>query len=297
MRYARLAVEILLRLLLWATRLAFLAAGLATLGPALLLSSSFMGDGTSAWLVALARPTLAMGVVFLAAAVLLFVIPWLLRGVPRAAPEAAAAPGPAAPAAGGGWQWLAGPVMLGLAGGAVLVSGRLLRLWGEIAVYLERAGVWREVQHGGELSGLIFAPLLFVLAAPLLGAAAAVFLGAVPLLLVALFAARSPHFRPGYAMTVVCQVALVAGSLLAAEAFAGLVQEAASFPDSQADPEAGRLIADLERMRDVVRATGRDHAWLAAGYALLLPLVLVSRPGAKAPAPGGEAPGSAAPAP
>jgi hypothetical protein len=112
MRYARLAVEILLRLLLWATRLAFLAAGLATLGPALLLSSSFMGDGTSAWLVALARPTLAMGVVFLAAAVLLFVIPWLLRGVPRAAPEAAAAPGPAAPAAGGGWQWLAGPVML-----------------------------------------------------------------------------------------------------------------------------------------------------------------------------------------
>ena len=297
MRYVRLAVEILLRLLLWATRLAFLAAGLATLGPALLLSSSFVGDGTSAWLVALARPALAMGVVFLAAAGLLFVIPWLLRGVSRGEPEAAAAPGPPVPAAGAGWQWLAGPVMLGLAGGAVLVSGRLFRLWGEIAVYLERAGLWREVQRGGEFSGLIFAPLLFVLAAPLLGAAAAGFLGAVPLLLVALFAARSPRFRAGYAMTVVCQVALVAGCLLAAEALAELVRGASQFPDPRADPETGRLLADLEHMRDVVRATGRDHAWLAAGYALLLPLVLARRPGARPLAPGGESPGSAAPAP
>jgi len=272
MSYVRLAAEFLLRLLLGLTRFAFFSLALGALGPALMPSSSLVQEGTSSWVAALSRSVILVGVIFLAGAILLVAARWLVPGARPADPDPAAPP-----SSGSGWLWIFGPVMLGLAGGAALVSGKLLRLWGEIGAFLDRAGIWREVERGGELSGLVFLPVLFALAAPILATAAAIFLGAVPLLLVVLFAKRSSFFRKGFLMTAVCQIVLVGASLLATETLAQSVRELAGYPALGSDGEVRQLIAGLQHMRDVVRATGRDYAWLAAGYCLMLPWVVFSR--------------------
>lgn len=296
MRHVRLVTEFLLRFLLWLTRVAFVALGLAAVGPALTLRAALPADATAAPLLALIRPIGFIGAIFLVAGILLFAAG---RLVPRDETGAAGPTGPgptrgagptrnaesirgtgatgAAEPTCGDWRWILGPAMLGLACGTLLLSGRLVRFWAAVLSLLDDIGVWRELQRGGEFSGLIVAPVLAALSAPLLAAATACFLSAVPLLLVVLFATRSPLFRRAYLMTAICQLALLAAGVLAASAFADLARALARDPTLGTGSEVSSFLAALRWTAGVLTAIGRDHAWLTLGYCLLLPGVLFWR--------------------
>jgi hypothetical protein len=285
MRYLRLLTELLLRFLLWLSRVAFVALGLAAVGPVLTLRSFLVEDGTSPALPTLTRPIGLIGAIFLAGGILLFATRWLVPRARATAPDPAAAADPAAArSAASDWTWVLGPAMLGLACGTVLLSGKLIDFWSAALTFLDRSGLWQEVQRGGEFSGLILLPALGILFAPLLAAASAVFLGVVPLLLVLLLATRSAFFHRGFLMTAICQVTLVAACLLVAGALSDFAQGVARDPELAAGEEARQFLAAIRRAAGTLAAIGRDHAWLTAGYWLLLLGILSSRRGGNAPA-------------
>ena len=159
-----------------------------------------------------------------------------------------------------------------------LRSAELFDLWGDILNLMDRLNLKEELfRGGGQMSGLLFAPIFILLYVPMLEAAAAFFLIAIPLLLLVLFLTRSRNFPRALVMMAICQAGLVLASALGAAIFAQLVTEGIPTVLASGEPE-GRQIADvLIRVQQVVQSTATGFYVPLATYCAWIPAMFTSR--------------------
>src|SRR5262249_36034345 len=206
----RVLGERLLLFLLVIARIALLATGLAAVAGIFAFGSFIKAQGTSSVVQTAWGWMQATGGLFLAAGVLLFVFrDWI--HIPRSGTSGA--PPPA-------WLPAVAVCLVAQIGATLLFSGNLVQLWQDAIPALERAGVFQEVRSGGEMSSVILLPVIAALFVPMVEAAAAVTLTVAPLLLLVLFLTKSRAFPKSFVLTAFLQATLVAGSFLAANAFA-----------------------------------------------------------------------------
>ncbi len=204
------------------------------------------------------------------------------------------------------WPLLLGLSLALLAGVAFASASGLIPLWREIAAVLERIGFWEGLEKSPQMSGAIALPILAALFVPALESAAEFGLVAAPLALLVLLLARSRRFTALYATTVTCLIGLVAASVLAANGFSHLADEAARTMATADDIEVARAAATLRDAEHMIATTSRAlvapllghmawiaflrrarsrHAFFTAGdpdYAAL-PAVVVGPPARPAP--------------
>ena len=161
---------------------------------------------------------------------------------------------------------------------AYLRSAELFALWGDILNLMDRLNLKEELfRGGGQMSGLVFAPIFVLLYVPMLEAATAIFLIAIPLLLLVLFLTRSRSFPRALVMMTICQAGLVLASALAAAIFAQLATEGLPTVLASGEPE-GRKVADLLiRMQQVVQSTATGFYVPLAAYCAWIPAMYTSR--------------------
>ena len=156
-----IVTEHLFLLLLWATRSAFLAQGLA-MGTAFAAAATIGGDDAPAWLAIAARSSLLVGATLFGAGVLLVVA----RRLPEPVADANAPPS--------GWPALLAISLVVLPALAYDAASELPPLWREVSARLESIGFWDGLRQPGPHAGIVLLPLLAGLLVPGLVAAAAV---------------------------------------------------------------------------------------------------------------------------
>lgn len=264
----RVLSERLLLLGLLACRIAFLVFGLAVLGATFALGGFLKTESPSPAILAAWGWIRATGGLFVAAAVLLFVVrDWL--HIPRSdSSDSAKAPG---------WLVLTGLCLAAQVVVAILVSAGIRSLWQDAIPALDQAGVFREARS--QAGAMMLAPVLAVLFVPILETAVAVSLIAAPLLLLVLLFTRSRAFPKSLVLTAIVQGALVAGSFLAMKAFIPMAQMLLSASARLTDMplEIRQALAGLRRIAELIGPTAHDFALLLMPIAVWIPFMMFSR--------------------
>jgi hypothetical protein len=157
-------------------------------------------------------------------------------------------------------------------------SAELIALWTDIVKLADQLNLKEELfRGGGQMSGLLFAPIFVVLYVPMLEAAAAFFLIAIPLLLLALFLTRSRNFPRAFVMMAICQSGLVLASVIAATIFDRLALEIMPVLTASGDPEGQQVADALIRTQQVVQSTATGFLVPLAAFCAWVPAMLTSR--------------------
>jgi methionine-rich copper-binding protein CopC len=179
------------------------------------------------------------------------------------------------------WRVAATIPTLALPAMAVAMSWKLMLLWNEVFLSLDRLGLRAELEHSSELSGLIFLPIAAVLFFPALESATAFFLIVVPPLLLALVVTRSPRFVTFSRLTLAAQATFVLASLAGADLFAWLVERSVPYLQKTGGAEAVSWVAAFTGMRETLMSTAWGHAALLVAGGACLGVLLAMR-GARA---------------
>lgn len=264
----RVFSERLLLLVLLLSRIVFLAFGLAVLGATFALGGFLKAENASAAILAAWGWIRATGGLFVAAAVLLFVVRnWI--HIPRTGAPEAKAPL---------WLALVALCLAAQAAVAIFASSGIQSLWQDAIPALDRAGVFREARSGAQ-GGVILAPVLAVLFVPILETAAAASLIGPPLLLLVLIVTRSRALPKSLVLTALVQGALVAGCYLAMNAFLPMAQAllAATARASDIPAEVQQALAGLRRIAALIGPTAHSFALLLVPIAIWIPFMMFSR--------------------
>ena len=264
----RVIAERLLLLGLLVCRIVFLVFGLAVLGATFALAGFLKAENASPAILSAWSWIRATGGLFLAAAVLLFVVRDWIR-IPRAGEAQAKAPF---------WVGLIAVFLAAQAGLAVVFSSGIRSLWQDAIPALDQAGVFREAQTGAQGSAIL-APVLAVLFVPILETAALASLIAAPILLLVLLFTRSRAFPKALVLTALVQAALVAGAYVAMNAFLPMAQALLSLTAHVTDipVEIQRALAGLRRIAALIGPTARTFALLVIPIAVWVPVMMFSR--------------------
>ena len=165
---------------------------------------------------------------------------------------------------------------------AVALSGKLFDLWKEIASILGRMGLGAELSRASDWTGWVVLPIAAVLFVPFLETLAALFLIAVPPFLLLLLVARSSRFRMDSQRVVVAQTTFVAASLVGADLFGRLVDQAVPHIQAAGGPEATMVLGTLARGREAMMATALGYAAVLAAYGLCLWVMMAAHDGRRA---------------
>jgi methionine-rich copper-binding protein CopC len=282
MRVPRFLSERLLEAVLMLAATAFLAQGPAFAVAALATSSTL----SSAWGPLAARTVLILGTIFVVGGVLLAAVVGLSRFKRP--------PAGAMPRLDSRGAFLAAS-LLALSAAALAASQELAALWRDIIVMLDRAGLFREMEGAGAGSGYVLAPLMAVLYTPILAGLSAAMLVALPVLLAVALAAASPRFRPLFRGAVICCAVLIGAGFVATDLFERVMRAIAPVLQGDADPIAGSVKDELERVAGVLVRSVRAQALILTGHLAWLPF-LPKREPHPAPAPERERSPEASPA-
>lgn len=297
----RFLIEQLLKLIFVAARSAFFAQTVA-MGATVFIIFPFLNQsGSPTWLDTALTKAALIAVVSLTAGIALFVLGWKRHRPPDALDELDAlevelppdvltlddlpspthsySQEPHEPYLSPWIVPLLGFSLVALPGIAYLRSTELLDLWGDIWNLFDRLHLKEELFRGGggQMSGVVFAPVFVLLYVPMLEAAAAFFLIVVPLLLLVLFLTRSRNFPRALIMTTICQAGLVLASAVAAAIFAQLATEGMPTLLGNGDPEGQKIAEVLIRMQHVVQSTARGFFLPLTAFCAWVPAMFTSR--------------------
>ena len=237
-------------------------AGVSMLGAALLsLAMGRMSPGTAGWLTEIMVGAAIMGGVFLGGGMVLAALKAGARGAPvleedRSLSEA--------------WVLPALVPTLVLPGVAVALTWKLVLLWRDIFVGLERMGVRAELSRVNDWANWILLPVVGVLFVPFLEALTALLLIVLPPLLLVLLIGRAPSLRVSAQQALVLQAMFVIGSLIGSQLFSRLSLRLVPEVQRIGGPEAPVVLEALARGREVLVATSWAHAAVLAVYGVCL---------------------------
>jgi hypothetical protein len=298
----RFLLEQILKLIFVASRSAFMAQTIAIAAAVFGIVPFLNQSGTPSWLDTAMSKAAIIAVVSLIAAIALFVVRWKTWRAPDALDELDAQEAeearlqadvltledlpaltrsrseqPAEPFLVP-WVPLLAFSLVAIPAIAFFRSKELIALWADIIQLIDRLDLIKGLTAGGgQMSGVVFAPVFVVLYVPLLEAAAAFFLIVVPLLLLMLFLTRSRNFPRAMVMMVICQTGLVLMSAIAAAIFAQLATEGMPALLKSGDPEGQQVADQLVRMQQVVLSTARGFFVPLLAYCAWIPAMFTSR--------------------